>query len=131
MTRLPYAAADLRFDMQFEWIITRNERRGAEHHTEIQAMMKDWNDRLILQKNMLKINGEFKRPPPSDPQTSPVLAARDANGNPGRKNFPSNRSPMETLGMDHEKLPDTGPPGTRSAYVQTVPGGAENFFRSS
>jgi len=59
---LLHAGANLRFDMQFELIMTGNERFGAEHHSLVKGMMQCCDDEFILQKNIVKINGEFKMP---------------------------------------------------------------------
>lgn len=61
-TRLAYTRVNLRYDMQFELTMMGNERIGAEPHGLMKPLKGCSDDEFILQKNMAKINGEFKMP---------------------------------------------------------------------
>jgi hypothetical protein len=64
--------------MQFELPMMGIERIGAEPHGLMKPMKGCSDDEFILQKNMVKINGEFKRPlyfqSTRSTHTSPVFA---------------------------------------------------------
>jgi hypothetical protein len=56
--KLPKAETDLLFVMQFALMKKGKEPLCVEHHSSRLAMMEGYDDKFILQKNIVKSNGE-------------------------------------------------------------------------
>jgi hypothetical protein len=61
LARRPRSGIGLRFELQFGLTNVGKKNHGAGHHGWTRAMLRSWKDDQILQKNIIKSNGEFKK----------------------------------------------------------------------